>query len=86
MSRLSQCNRILKIMLKRDNCFKIWYATDFQCIVGYEATARLSDLKRLYPNLFYVVKKGKFRGLQVDWEQKETIKEIREMLKKRSDK
>lgn len=81
MSKLNQCDKILKIMLEVDNNYKIWYATDFQNTVGYEATARLSDLVRKYPVLFRVVKKGRYRGLQIKWEEKENIKEMKEFLK-----
>lgn len=77
--RYTQCEYMLKIMY--ENRFKksIWYAKDFQRVpyfIGYEATARMSDLKRMYPTLFIVGKDGRFRTLQLDLTQEKAIIDI----------
>ena len=54
-----------------------WTAKDFQYgeyFVGYEATARMSDLMRKYPSLFIIGKDGRFRTLSINWEQDELIR------------
>ena len=69
--KLSQCDVILKAMLENKN-IKVWTAKDFQSgeyFVGYEATARMSDLIRRYPDIFIVGKDGRFRTLSINWEQ-----------------
>lgn len=77
---MTQCEVILKAMLEnRDK--EVWTASDFQSgkyFVGYEATARMSDLKRLHPNVFIVGKADRFRTLKINWEAKET----QELLKR----
>lgn len=68
--KVSQCLKILKIMLEHKEK-KVWKASDFQSgefFVGYEATARMSDLMRIYPDKFIVGKDGRFRTLQLNWE------------------
>ena len=78
---MSQCDIILKAML--ENRFKKeWKATDFQSgkyFVGYEATARMSDLLRMYPDLVRAGKDGRFRTLSINWKCKE-IKEFEKRL------
>jgi hypothetical protein len=79
--KLTQCDVILKAMLENKD-IKVWTAKDFQSgkhFVGYEASARMSDLTRLHPDLFIIGKEGRFRTLSVNWEQE---KEIDELLKK----
>ena len=52
--KLTQCEVILKAMLENKSKDK-WSAKDFQSgkyFVGYEASARMSDLIRMYPELF----------------------------------
>ena len=76
--KLSQCDVILKAMLENKNKV-VWTAKDFQSgkyFVGYEASARMSDLTRMYPNLFIIGKDGRFRTLSVNWEQEKVINEI----------
>lgn len=76
--KLSQCEKILVAMLTNKNK-EIWMASDFQSgkyFIGYEASARMSDLTRIYPTLFIVGKKGRFRTLSVNWEEKELIKTL----------
>ena len=77
---MTQCEVILKAMLENKDK-EIWTAVDFQSgkyFVGYEATARMSDLKRLHPSVFIVGKVKKFRTLSINWEAKET----QELLKR----
>ena len=79
--KLTQCDIILIAMLEnkdRNN----WTAKDFQSgeyFVGYEATARMSDLLRMYPDLFIVAKDGRFRTLSINWKNK---KQVKQALKK----
>lgn len=73
---MRQVDIILKAMLMGD---KKWTAKDFQYgdnFVGYEASARMSDLVKMYPDLFIVSKVGRFRALEINWEEKELIKEL----------
>ena len=73
--KLTQCDVILKAMLENKDK-EIWSAKDFQSgeyFVGYEASARMSDLSRLYPDLFIVGKVGRFRTLSINWENEEII-------------
>ena len=68
--KVSQCIKILRAMLENKDK-KIWRATDFQSgkyFIGYEASARMSDLVRLYPDKFIVGKEGRFRTLELNWD------------------
>ena len=79
--KLTQCDTILKALLLNENK-KNWTAKDFQdgeFFVGYEATARMSELSKKYPNLLIVVKSGRFRTLSLNLE---NIKEINEEKKR----
>ena len=79
--KLTQCDIILKAMLENKDK-KIWTAKDFQSgkyFVGYEASARMSDLSRLYPDILIVGKEGRFRTLSINWKNK---KEVKEMIKR----
>ena len=63
MEKLTQCDVILKAMLENKGK-KVWTAKDFQSgkyFVGYEASARMSDLVRLHPDIFIIGKDGRFR-------------------------
>ena len=76
--KLTQCDVILKAMLENKDKDK-WTAKDFQSgkhFVGYEASARMSDLVRMYPDLLIVSKEGRFRVLSVNWGKEKEIKEI----------
>ena len=78
--KLSQCDVILKAMLENKDK-EVWSAKDFQSgehFVGYEASARMSDLTRLYPDLFIVDKVGRFRTLSINWD-KEEVKHFLKM-------
>lgn len=59
-------NAMLKNKWKRD-----WTAKDFQrppFFIGYEASARMSELSQKYPDLIMVGKRGRFRTLSINWE------------------
>ena len=74
--KLTQCDMILKSMLENKDK-KEWTAKDFQSgkyFVGYEASARMSDLIRIYPDLFIVGRDGRFRTLSINWGQEKEIK------------
>ena len=76
--KLTQCDVILIAMLQ-NRSKNNWTAKDFQggeYFVGYEATARMSDLIRIYPDLFIVGKDGRFRTLSINWENEKAVKDI----------
>lgn len=79
---MTQMKKMLRIMLTNKNK-KIWEAKDFQqfgeWFIGYEASARMSDLVRIYPDLFIVGKNGRFRTLQINWDYEE-INDLIKML------
>ena len=65
----TQYEIILGAMLTNKNKSQ-WTAKDFQSgeyFVGYEASARMSELKKMYPELFITGKEGRFRTLSIDW-------------------
>lgn len=68
--KVSQWLKMLRIMLEHKE-HKVWKASDFQegnFFIGYEATARMSELIKLYPDKFIIGKDGRFRTLEVNWE------------------
>ena len=76
---LTQCQKILNYMYKNKDTKKVWYGKDFQkepYFIGYEATARMSDLIRMYPEIFIVRKDGRFRTLELNLTQESFIKEL----------
>lgn len=76
--KMSQYDVILKAMLE-NRTKAIWTAKDFQngqYFVGYEASARMSELSSLYPTLFNVGKDGRFRTLSINWEDSERINNL----------
>ena len=78
MEKMTQCDVILKAMLENRGK-KVWTAKDFQTgpyFVGYEASARMSDLVRLHSDILIAGKDGRFRTLEIDWE-----KDLSEYLK-----
>lgn len=80
---MKQCDIILKAMLE-NKWKKEWTAKDFQFgkyFVGYEATARMSDLLRMYPELVIAGKDGRFRTLSINWKNKKQVKEELKRLK-----
>lgn len=78
---MSQYEIILKAMLNNKN--KVWWtASDFQQgenFVGYEATARMSELKTKYLGLFNEKKIGRFRALSINPEY--DLKEFEYLMK-----
>ena len=80
--KLTQCDIILRALLLNKNKNN-WTAKEFQYgenFVGYEATARMSDLLRLYPNLLIAGKDGRFRTLSINWNNEEEVKRERKRL------
>lgn len=68
--RISQWLKMLRIMLEHKE-HKVWKASDFQegeFFIGYEATARMSELLKIYPDKFIIGKDGRYRTLEVNWE------------------
>ena len=68
---LTQCQKILNMMYENRNEKKVWYAKDFQrgkYFVGYEASARMSELAKMYPDLIIIGKNGRFRTLSINWD------------------
>ena len=77
----SQINTILTAMFEEKDRWFI--ASDFQkgkYFVGYEASARMSDIKRMYPDLFEVKKIDRFRAMKVNTKQVELMEQIKEKL------
>ena len=74
----SQYDIILKAML--ENKKRIWWsAKDFQnepYFVGYEASARMSELFQKYDDLFIVGRDGRFRILSINWESEEVENQL----------
>lgn len=69
MNKRTQCETIIQAMLDHPEK-EWWYASDFQkapYFVGYEASARMSDIVREYPSLVDVDKDGRFRILRIRW-------------------
>lgn len=76
---LTQCEFILKTMYDNRDNKRVWYAKDFQHgehFVGYEASARMSDLVRMFPDIFIVAKDGRFRTLELNLEEEDMIKKL----------
>lgn len=73
---MTQCQKIAKIMLNNINK-RIWSAKDFQQygdhFIGYEASARMSELLSRFPNSFISGKEGRFRTLQLNLECEEAM-------------
>lgn len=66
---MTQYDIILKAMLENKGKNN-WTAKDFQSgkyFVGYEASPRMSELVRMYPDLFEVGRDGRFRTLSINW-------------------
>lgn len=83
MKNLSQYDVILWSMLNNPKK-KWWDARDFQSgkyFVGYEATARISELCAKYPMLIKRDMDGRFRIISINWDDKEEIEEQLERIK-----
>lgn len=79
---MKQFDIILKAMLENPSK-RVWDARDFQkgkYFVGYEATARISELVKMYPELFIVGKDGRFRTIEINWDDVETIDFLKDLL------
>lgn len=79
---LSQYETILKCMIE-NKYNKVWLAKDFQSgnyFVGYEASARMSELADKY-KFIDKVRVARFRGIKLNWKYKREIKEIYEIIK-----
>lgn len=79
---MKQIDVILKAMLDNPTK-KTWTAKDFQTgqyFVGYEATARMSELANMYSNILIVGKEGRFRTLEIDWSKENEINDLKKML------
>ena len=79
--KLTQCDIILIAMLTNRN-LNNWTAKDFQhgeYFVGYEATARMSDLLRMYPDLLIAGKDGRYRTLSINWNNEDQVKKALKM-------
>lgn len=77
---MKQYDIILRAMLTNKDK-KEWKATDFQkepYFVGYEASPRMSELAKMYPDLIIAGKDGRFRTLSINWENEhaETLRNI----------
>lgn len=80
--KLSQYEKIILTMYEFKEKKK-WYAKDFQhgkYFVGYEATARMSELIWKYPGMFIVGMDGRFRTLEFNWKEKDKIEEVVEII------
>lgn len=67
--RGTQHSIILRAMLN-NKWKKVWTAKDFQrppFFIGYEASARMSELMKMYPDILIVGKKERFRTLSINW-------------------
>ena len=78
--KLTQCDKILIAMLM-DEEKEYWTAKDFQYgknFVGYEASARMSDLMVMYPTLFIIGREERYRTLYINWKKnKRLIKNLK---------
>ena len=82
-----QCDIIERAMLENPQ-IKWWYAKDFQhgkYFIGYEASARMSDLYRIRPTLFNLGKDGRFRILSINWDNKKEVEEEKKRLDIKND-
>ena len=81
---LSQHEKIFVIMLrdfKRNSHILFWRASMFQheiheLFVGYEASARMSELVKLYPAAFETRQNGRFREIRFKFENAHKIHRI----------
>jgi hypothetical protein len=72
-----QVEKILKVMVREKDSNKKWfYPPDFMggdlgiLFVGYEASARLSELAKDYPDMIESERKGKYFYRRIKWENK----------------
>lgn len=85
---MKQYNTILKAMFENKDK-ESWKATDFmqgEYFVGYEASARMSELAKLHSDILIVGKEGRYRTLSVNWEKEKEIFEIYDLIQKENEK
>ena len=81
---MNQYDTILTAMINHKEK-KTWTAKDFlkdPYFVGYEASPRMSELIKMYPELFITGKDGRYRTLEINWR----CKDIKIYLKKYKEK
>ena len=79
---MKQRDKILKAMIDEPKK-KTWLAKDFQngeYFIGYEASARMSEIANIYEDFIITGKDGRFRTLSIDWSKEKEIKDIKEIL------
>ncbi len=72
---MKQHNIILNAMIKNKDK-KSWKASDFmqgEHFVGYEASARMRELAKMYSYILIVGKEGRYRTLSINWEKEKEI-------------
>lgn len=71
---MTQQQKIVAIMCQNSNFKKWWKAQDLMnageghLFIGYEATARLSEIIQEFPQMFEVKKEGRFRLARMRFE------------------
>lgn len=78
--RPTQQKFILRAMLN-NKWKKEWTAKDFQrppFFIGYEASARMSEIAKKYSDIVNVGQRGRFRTLSINWEN--VNKETRDLI------
>lgn len=85
---MKQHEKIIARIYQNKNCLW-WYAKDFMPpsigfdhphFVGYEASARMSDVVSEYPELFEVSKDGKYRTIRLRFEKISLYPDVENML------
>lgn len=79
---MRQRDKILKAMIDNPDK-KTWLAKDFQngeYFIGYEASARMSEIANIYSDIIITGKEGRFRSLALDWSKEKEINDIKEIL------
>lgn len=79
---MQQRTKVIKALI--ENPKKIFKATDFQYgdyFIGYEATARISEIISMYPDYVIVGKEKRFRTIKLNEENKEGIKYFDDLVR-----
>ena len=79
---MTQKEKVLKIILFNPEKQE-WTAKDFQYgenFIGYEASARMSEIANEYKEILTIGKRGRFRTISVNWAKKKEIEEIKKIL------
>ncbi len=79
--------KILKIMIDHPNKV-MWYAKDFQqgeFFIGYEASARMSEVQEEYKDVVISGKDGRYRTLSIDWSKEKEINDIKTIFEEIGD-